>query len=1374
MLASKLARACVAMLLCLSFVTGVTANDGDNDNNNSGNDKESKSSSKKSGIKTPKKNKKIPLTEEQVIEQKLIPAMKKGPKKEAVSAYRAMHILERSKKYTHTHAAFSVLLRYKKYETVVAGINRVFRAIENTSSGSFTVDSFYFISDSLQSMTDLIQDNEAKNPPARSMPLEKQKAELLATLDVMIWMFIENQQGSSNHETGILEDITELRATVNSMTKPLPHYLSETMKKLGNDFSLLQPSYSSEDLDFIRNQLDVYFYKDQDRMTALDRIDRIKEQLEAGIIEQPEVIEKIIDIERKNYRRIRRVKPEHLMLIGLPGTGKDTAAEAYVQAMFPGDDQALDKHMYRVKIMSKQADLWSELGSATGYVGSGEFPKLLDFVIEHSGGRYIKMEERSLFETKYYIEENPEWRANGGRNLPGTLGPESAVMFFNELHDWSYSNKNEFLKEFLEKGIIQVNNPNGGLKTLEFPATLFMASNNGIELLADRHLDGRPRGKAQGYEEIFKKWLAVAKNPRLLKASIMRRPNSGTADAQDAKGTSEEVGSRITNILLLRPISPEGLVKITDIHLTKLAKDLRTNTNSKLGKVELTWTPELTKYIQNYAFNAEDAARPMGEKVKLLVEPVVDAALMDGKLTLSEHHAVEVRIDVREQVDGTAKLAFEFLNDDRESFELEIDKTKEMKKMDPISDKEIQYIRDLEKRMIKRVYGVENIAKKLAQRVLSMRIKGNKNFDANNEKSEKATMLGFFGKSATGKTETTKVLAEELFGEKSAVWRVDADQLKSEADFERLFGHDFEQPDRRSEFQKEYDRHNGRLIVVLDELANVNKELIKNFYPYFDEPEIDGRRMKDVLFVITGNAGEEWYEGIPKTLPDNIRFDAMHESYKKNIGKINAQEALLRKYFSDATLTRIGMDNMYFFSPLSHGSIHKMFALKMNEMITKTFAPTTETHWWDFYFESSEERDKVLEAMAKEGYSVEEQGRSIHRFVHEQLSGALIDSLTGRVPAGKAVKISLDAEKTTANEFTRADDYGRHTKGVYLNIEADGYRDQIYLQSKAYEHYPKTSEITQVFVAYHEAGHEIVTKVLLGDTQKSKGIYIIPGVTDIGGRSIVYLGLQTSEELERVEKTEQAVLREMALLYGGFVAEILTSANGSHNAGKSNDMERASQLAEASILIWGNSERFGTNTVPAGKTLAEMIASLTPEQRLIFNEEKERMSQEARKMAEEAILLNWDLFLTLGKTLAEKGIVLGPELETIYENAEEKIFEWDPETKAEFNRRKLALRKGNYYRTETGKVVYSNSFFGKMKSNLSKKWQSFTAKDSFADRDAVLLHESLMPRSVKDIDQLLEERRISEVAKAEIMDLPLAPRFDLQDSKPNSCRRSAN
>ncbi|MEC9281241.1 MAG: AAA family ATPase [Bdellovibrionota bacterium] len=1373
MLASRVARVCVAVLLCLSFVTGVTANDGNNDNNNSGNDNGSNSSSKESGDIASKKNVVIPLTEEQIIEQKLIPAMKKAPKKESVSVYRAMGILERSQKYTHTHAAFSVLLRYRKYETVVAGINRVFQAIENTESGIYTVDSFYFISDSLQAMADLIQENEAKNPPSKSMPLEKQKAELLASLDVMMWMFIENQQGGYDHETGILEDITALRASVESMTKPLPHYLRNTMKKLGNDHPMLQPNYSAEDLDYVRNQLDVYFYKDQDRMSALARIDRIKEQLEAGIIEQPEVIERLLAIERKNYRRIRRVKPEHLMLIGLPGTGKDTAAEAYVQAMFPGDEQAIDKHMYRVKIMSKQADLWSELGSATGYVGSGEFPKLLDFVIEHSGGRYIKMEEEKMFETKYYIVENPEWRANGGRNLPGTLGPESAVMFFNEMHDWSYANKNEFLKEFLEKGIIQVNNPNGGLKTLEFPATLILASNNGIELLADRHLDGRPRGQAQSYEELIKKWKTVAKNPRLLKSSIMKRPNNDAAEAQDVKGTSEEVGSRITNVLLLRPISPEGLVKITDIHLNKLAKDLRTNTNSKLGKVEVTWTPGLSKYIQEYAFNAEDAARPMGEKVKLLVEPVLDAALLDGKLTLNENDIVEIKLDVREQVDGTAKLAFEFLNSDRESFELEMEKTQEMKKMEPLADQEIQYIRDLENRMVKRVYGVESIAKKLSQRVLSMRIKGNKNFDANKEKSEKATMLGFFGKSATGKTETTKVLAEELFGDKSAIWRVDADQLKHQLDFERLFGHDFEQPDKRSEFQKEYDRHNGRMIVVLDELANVNKELIKNFYPYFDEPEIDGRRMKDVLFVITGNAGEEWYEGIPKNLPDNIRFDAMHESYKKNIGKINSQEALLRKYFSDATLTRIGMDNMYFFSPLSHGSIHKMFALKMNEMITKTFAPTTETHWWDFYFESAEDRDKVLEAMAKEGYSVEEQGRSIHRFVHEQLSGALIDSLTGRVPAGKAVKISLDAEKTTANELTRADDYGRHTKGVYLNIEADGYRDQIYLQSKAYEHYPKTTEITQVFVAYHEAGHEIVTKALLGDTVKSTGIYIIPGVADIGGRSIVYLGLQTSEELERVEKTEQAVLREMALLYGGFVAEILTSANGSHNAGKSNDMERANQLAEASILMWGNSERFGTNTVPAGKTLAEMIASLTPEQRQIFNEEKERMRQEARKMAEEAILLNWDLFLTLGKTLAEKGIVLGPELETIYENAEEKIFEWDPETKSEFNRRKLALRKGNYYRTETGEVVYSNSFFGKMKSNLSKKWQNFTAKDSFAERDAVLLHDSLMPRSVKDIDQLLEERRVAEVEKAEIMDLPLAPRFDLQDSKPNSCRRSA-
>ena len=71
--------------------------------------------------------------------------------------------------------------------------------------------------------------------------------------------------------------------------------------------------------------------------------------------------------------------------------------------------------------------------------------------------------------------------------------------------------------------------------------TIQIASNDGIGLLADRHIDGRPRGKRQEFKELMKRWKAIHHRKDRLRAEIVKDHGGSGGKASERKGTSEEV-----------------------------------------------------------------------------------------------------------------------------------------------------------------------------------------------------------------------------------------------------------------------------------------------------------------------------------------------------------------------------------------------------------------------------------------------------------------------------------------------------------------------------------------------------------------------------------------------------------------------------------------------------------------------------------------------------------------------------------------------------------------------------------------------------------------------------------------------------------------
>lgn len=790
--------------------------------------------------------------------------------------------------------------------------------------------------------------------------------------------------------------------------------------------------------------------------------------------------------------------------------------------------------------------------------------------------------------------------------------------------------------------------------------------------------------------------------------------------------------------------------------------------NEKVGSIKLRWTDAVLEFVQSYMYEAEEAARPMKQKVDALIRSTFNKVVMRGDVVDNQKEA-DVLLDVIKNEDGTTSLKVTVEAEDQKREVVEhIQKTEEVKLKEPLSDREIEDIIDLERRINEQVFGVKHIAKKLTKAVLNAKIRANENEKLGASKDAIALVFGFFGLSSTGKTELTKVLGKEMTGSKENVWYVDANFLQSQHLWDEKFGYDQADPTKRSEFQKEYDRRQGKLVVVIDELANVrDRNLLKNLYAYFDEPVVGGRNMKDVVFVVTGNAGEEWYQGVPKDLPESIRHFSMQEIYKQAIKNTGQQESLLLNYFPEALMKRIGMQRVFFFSPLDFADIRRLFILKLKGLFKRTYSPKKQTHWWDVYFASQKEANKIVTVMEKEGFTLDGQGRSVHRFVEESFAQSLNEFLLrNKVPIGAKVELSLDHDFVRKYLRDQADDYGEHKKGLYLHVKTDTVEGSIFVQGKAHEHFPEHTKVSKIITAYHEAGHELTRKVFLGDRRSTRGISIIPGVTQIGAEWIVYAGIAKSEETTRMRYTEAALLREMSVLFGGEVAETLVTKDYRHGEGKSNDIERATQMARSAILAYGLSEKFGRHAAPPGMKLEDFMATLSPGQLEIYESEMKRYLDEARKLAEEALLVNWDTFVDMGKTLAEKGDMSGKDVEKVYKrNKKHFLTEWDAKTSDKYIELADFHFEGKFQRTQTGKPKFGENLSHSVAAAVSQATRSGRSSMS---RDAEILHESLMPKKLMNIQKLIEKHMDKARRSVPAEGLPLGAQF--QNGVGGSCK----
>jgi cell division protease FtsH len=185
--------------------------------------------------------------------------------------------------------------------------------------------------------------------------------------------------------------------------------------------------------------------------------------------------------------------------------------------------------------------------------------------------------------------------------------------------------------------------------------------------------------------------------------------------------------------------------------------------------------------------------------------------------------------------------------------------------------------------------------------------------------------------------------------------------------------------------------------------------------------------------------------------------------------------------------------------------------------------------------------------------------------------------------------------------------------------------------------------------AYHEAGHALVAKLLPG-TDPIHKVTIIPR-----GRALGVTQQLPAEDKHNFSK--EYLLNDIAILYGGRIAEEIVFGSQEVTTGAMNDIERATELARKMVCEWGMSERMGPlqfgkreEMIFLGKEIAQH-QDYSEQTAMEIDREVRRFIMENYERAKEIIQRHLEKLHRLAEALLEREVLDGPEIDTIVRGA---------------------------------------------------------------------------------------------------------------------------
>jgi ATP-dependent Clp protease ATP-binding subunit ClpB len=254
----------------------------------------------------------------------------------------------------------------------------------------------------------------------------------------------------------------------------------------------------------------------------------------------------------------------------------------------------------------------------------------------------------------------------------------------------------------------------------------------------------------------------------------------------------------------------------------------------------------------------------------------------------------------------------------------------------------------------------------------------------------------FLGSTGVGKTELARVLAGLLFGDESAMVRIDMSEYMEKFSVSRLIGAPpgyvgYEEGGQLTEAV----RRKPYSVVLLDEIEKAHQEVFNVLLQLLDEGRLTdskGRTVnfKNTIVIMTSNLGSHLIQEKLEFLDESNRDDIMSELRMKLF-------EMLKQSIRPEFLNRI--DDIILFKPLTMSEIEEIVNLQLARVQKQVAAKNIHLEF----------HDEMRAWLAKIGYEPSFGARPLKRVIQKYVVNKLSENiLSGAVGEGDTVDVRLD------------------------------------------------------------------------------------------------------------------------------------------------------------------------------------------------------------------------------------------------------------------------------------------------------------------------------------------------------------------------------
>lgn len=317
-----------------------------------------------------------------------------------------------------------------------------------------------------------------------------------------------------------------------------------------------------------------------------------------------------------------------------------------------------------------------------------------------------------------------------------------------------------------------------------------------------------------------------------------------------------------------------------------------------------------------------------------------------------------------------------------------------------LTEEDTERLKNLEERLREQVIGQDEAVASIAQAIRRGRL------GLKDPKRPVGSFL-FLGTTGVGKTELARALARVLFGDESAMIRMDMSEYMEKFDVSKLIGSPpgYVGYDDGGQLTEKVRRH-PYSVILFDEIEKAHPDVFNMLLQILDDGRLTDSQGRTVNFshsviILTSNIGARLLVNGPKKIGFGMTGDAAStasdlyggRSYKEARELVLAE---MKQTFSPEFINRI--DEILFFHMLDRQAMRQIVDLLLGQLKQRV----SELGY------SLECTEAALEALAEEGYDPLYGARPLRRVIQNRIEDTFSQAmLNGEVEEGRPVIIDV-------------------------------------------------------------------------------------------------------------------------------------------------------------------------------------------------------------------------------------------------------------------------------------------------------------------------------------------------------------------------------